>query len=45
MNDGLVTWKDAKVPSLIVVKPDRKLDHVWMVYSPSRKGPNELDVA
>ncbi len=43
MSDGLVTWKDAEVPGLIIVKPDRKLDHAWMVYSPSRKGPNELD--
>jgi hypothetical protein len=45
MSDGLVARKDAEVPGLIVVKPDRKLDHAWMVYSPSTKGPNELDAA
>jgi hypothetical protein len=45
MSDGLVTRKDAEVPGSIVVKPDRKLDHAWMVYSPSRKEPDELDAA
>ncbi|CAM6069395.1 unnamed protein product [Sphagnum tenellum] len=45
MSDGLVTRKDVEVPGSIIVKPDRKLDHVWMVYSPSRKGPNALDTA
>jgi hypothetical protein len=45
MSDGLVTRKDAEVLGLIVVKPNKKLDHAWMVYSPSRKGPNELDSA
>jgi hypothetical protein len=44
-SDGLVTRKDAEVPGSIVVKPDRKLDHAWMVYSPSRKEPNEPDAA
>ncbi len=37
--------KDVKVPGLIIVKPDRKLDHAWMVYSPSRKEPNEPNAA
>ncbi|CAK9856704.1 unnamed protein product [Sphagnum jensenii] len=45
MSDGLVTRKDAEFPGSIIVKPDRKLDHTWMVYSPSRKGPNALDAA
>jgi hypothetical protein len=44
-SDGLVTHKDVKVPGLIIVKPDRKLDHAWMVYSPSRKEPNEPNAA
>jgi hypothetical protein len=44
-SDGLVTRKDAEVPGSIVVKPDRKLDHAWMVYSPLRKEPNEPNAA
>jgi len=32
-SDGLVTRKDAEVPGSVVVRPDRKLDHAWMVYS------------
>jgi hypothetical protein len=44
-SDGLVTQKDVKVPGLIIVKPDRKLDHDWLVYSPSRKEPNEPNAA
>ncbi|KAH9321191.1 hypothetical protein KI387_015830 [Taxus chinensis] len=30
-SDGLVTRKDAEVPGSVVVKPNRKLDHAWMV--------------
>jgi hypothetical protein len=44
-SDGLVTQKDIKGPGLIIVKPDRKLDHAWMVYSPLRKEPNEPNAA
>ncbi|XP_062090869.1 uncharacterized protein LOC133797090 [Humulus lupulus] len=42
-SDGLVTRRDAEVPGSIVVKPDRKLDHAWMVYSSSKKNPTEPD--
>ena len=44
-SDGLVTRKDAEVPGSIVVKPEKKLDHAWMVYAPSRREPNEPDAA
>ncbi|KAL8037647.1 hypothetical protein ABFX02_11G051900 [Erythranthe guttata] len=36
-SDGLVTCRDAEVPGSIVVKPERKLDHSWMVYSSWKK--------
>lgn len=36
-SDGLVVRKDAEIPGSIVVRPDRKLDHAWMVYSQTRK--------
>ncbi|MCO5612088.1 hypothetical protein L7F22_066350 [Adiantum nelumboides] len=36
-SDGLVVRKDAEIPGSIVVRPDRKFDHAWMVYSQSRK--------
>ncbi|KAF5726008.1 hypothetical protein HS088_TW23G00745 [Tripterygium wilfordii] len=43
-SDGLVTCRDAQVPGSVVVKPNRKLDHGWMVYSSSEKrNPNEAD--
>uniref|UniRef100_A0A803NSX8 Exostosin GT47 domain-containing protein n=3 Tax=Cannabis sativa TaxID=3483 RepID=A0A803NSX8_CANSA len=42
-SDGLVTRRDAEVPGSVVVKPDRKLDHAWMVYSSSKKNPMEPD--
>ncbi|KAL2530446.1 Alpha/beta-hydrolase superfamily protein [Forsythia ovata] len=32
-SDGLVTCRDAEVPDSVVVRPKRKLDHAWMVYS------------
>lgn len=32
-SDGLVTCCDAEVPGSVVVRPKRKLDHAWMVYS------------
>ena len=36
-SDGLVTRKDAEVPGSVVVRPERKLDHAWMVYSSLRE--------
>ena len=42
-SDGLVTRRDAEVPGSVVVKPDRKLDHAWMVYSSSKRNPREPD--
>lgn len=44
-SDGLVTCRDAEVPGSVVVKPDIKLDHAWMVYSSWRKDPNEADAS
>lgn len=40
-SDGLVTRKDAEVPGSVVVRPDRKLDHAWMVYSSLTKDTAE----
>ncbi|KAH9562706.1 hypothetical protein CY35_05G086000 [Sphagnum magellanicum] len=46
-SDGLVTRKDAEIPGSIVVRPEKKLDHGWMVFSQqsvvNRKDPFELD--
>lgn len=42
-SDGLVTCRDAEVPGSVVVKPDMKLDHSWMVYSSWEKKPFEPD--
>lgn len=42
-SDGLVTCRDAEVPGSVVVRPDRKLDHAWMVYSSRKKDPSEPD--
>ncbi|KQJ89627.1 uncharacterized protein LOC100822065 isoform X3 [Brachypodium distachyon] len=36
-SDGLVTRKDAEVPGSLAVRPERKLDHAWMVYSSMRE--------
>ncbi|XP_077209880.1 uncharacterized protein LOC143845429 isoform X2 [Tasmannia lanceolata] len=44
-SDGLVTCRDAEVPGSVVVRPDRKLDHAWMVYSSWKKAPNEPDAS
>ncbi|KAG5537055.1 hypothetical protein RHGRI_024487 [Rhododendron griersonianum] len=33
----LVTCRDAEVPRSVVVTPDWKLDHTWMVYSSWKK--------
>lgn len=44
-SDGLVARKDAEIPGSVVVKPERKLDHAWMVYSPAKKDDTEADSA
>lgn len=46
-SDGLVTCRDAEVPGSVVVRPDRKLDHSWMVYSSWKKdisGPDACEM-
>ncbi|CAL4911996.1 unnamed protein product [Urochloa decumbens] len=40
-SDGLVTRKDAEVPGSVVVRPERKLDHAWMVYSSLKEEPGD----
>lgn len=40
-SDGLVTCRDAEVPGSVVIRPDKKLDHAWMVYSSWKKNPTE----
>ncbi|RYR67985.1 hypothetical protein Ahy_A03g014455 isoform E [Arachis hypogaea] len=42
-SDGLVTCRDAQVPGSVVVRPNMKLDHAWMVYSSKKKNPTEPD--
>ncbi|CBI28019.3 hypothetical protein VitviT2T_016479 [Vitis vinifera] len=42
-SDGLVTCRDAEVPGSVVVKPDLKLDHAWMVYFSGKKDLSEPD--
>ncbi|XP_074280928.1 uncharacterized protein LOC141605898 [Silene latifolia] len=42
-SDGLVTCRDAVVPGSVMVRPDKKLDHAWMVYSSWKKNPTEPD--
>ncbi|KAL3814983.1 hypothetical protein ACJIZ3_016251 [Penstemon smallii] len=44
-SDGLVTCRDAEVPGSIVVRPKRKLDHAWMVYSSLNDDPLEADAS
>lgn len=44
-SDGLVTRRDAEVPGSIVVRPEKKLDHGWMVYTPVSKDRLEPDAA
>ncbi|VFQ83322.1 unnamed protein product [Cuscuta campestris] len=44
-SDGLVTCRDAEVPGSVVVKPTRKLDHAWMVYSSLGDDPSEADAS
>lgn len=44
-SDGLVTRRDAEVPGSVVVRPKRKLDHAWMVYSSTKDDPLEADAS
>ncbi|GAB4852466.1 hypothetical protein Ancab_016661 [Ancistrocladus abbreviatus] len=44
-SDGLVTCRDAEVPGSVVVRPDRKLDHGWMVYSTWNKNSADPDAS
>ncbi|KMS99987.1 hypothetical protein BVRB_1g018260 [Beta vulgaris subsp. vulgaris] len=44
-SDGLVTCRDAEVPGSMVVRPKRKLDHAWMVYSSSNDDPSEANAS
>ncbi|KAL6006126.1 hypothetical protein ACLOJK_040172 [Asimina triloba] len=44
-SDGVVTCRDAEVPGSVVVRPDRKLDHAWMVYSSWKKEADEPDAS
>ncbi|MED6163748.1 hypothetical protein PIB30_083015 [Stylosanthes scabra] len=44
-SDGLVTCRDAEVPGSVVVRPKRKLDHAWMVYSSLNDDPKEGDAS
>lgn len=44
-SDGLVTCRDAQVPGSIVVRPKRKLDHAWMVYSALDDDPTEANAS
>ncbi|GAA0170054.1 hydrolase [Lithospermum erythrorhizon] len=42
-SDGLVTCRDAEVPGSVVVRPKKKLDHAWMVYSSLNDDPKEAN--
>lgn len=44
-SDGIVTCRDTEVPGSVVIRPDRKLDHAWMVYSSRKKNPSEPDAS
>ncbi|KAJ7962072.1 Alpha/beta-Hydrolases superfamily protein [Quillaja saponaria] len=44
-SDGLVTCRDAEVPGSVVVRPKRKLDHAWMVYSSLNDNPSQEDAS
>ncbi|KAL4311581.1 hypothetical protein GQ457_01G050430 [Hibiscus cannabinus] len=44
-SDGLVARCDAEAPGSVVVRPTRKLDHAWMVYSSLNDDPSEPDAA
>lgn len=42
-SDGLVTCRDAEVPGSVVIRPDKKLDHAWMVYTSWTRNLSEPD--
>lgn len=42
-SDGVVTCRDAEVPGSVVVRPNMKLDHTWMVYSSNSKKKNSSE--
>ncbi|KAG1346700.1 putative Lecithin:cholesterol/phospholipid:diacylglycerol acyltransferase [Cocos nucifera] len=44
-SDGLVARCDAEVPGSVVVRPDRKLDHTWMVQASLKKDQFEADAS
>ncbi|KAH9627472.1 hypothetical protein KSS87_006163 [Heliosperma pusillum] len=44
-SDGLVTCHDAEVPGSVVVRPERKLDHAWMVYSSLNDDTSEANAS
>lgn len=44
-SDGLVTCRDAEVPGSVVVRPEQKLDHAWMVYSSWNKNQIGADAS
>lgn len=44
-SDGLVTCRDAEVPGSVVVRPKRKLDHAWMVYSSNDDSSSEANAS
>ncbi|CAD6271248.1 unnamed protein product [Miscanthus lutarioriparius] len=44
-SDGLVTRRDAEVPGSVVLRPERRLDHAWMVYSTLKMGSAEADAS
>lgn len=44
-SDGLVTCRDAEVPGSVVVRPKRKLDHAWMVYSSMNDDTSKADAS
>ncbi|MBA0583185.1 hypothetical protein Gorai_014054 [Gossypium raimondii] len=44
-SDGVVARCDAEAPGSVVVRPKRKLDHAWMVYSSLNDDPSEADAA
>jgi hypothetical protein len=41
----IVTCRDADVSGSIVVRPKRKLDRAWMVYSSLNDDPSEADAS
>lgn len=41
-SDGLVTRRDAEVPGSIIVQPEWKADHAWMVLPLSKPKPNGI---